>query len=221
MLKRFALGIALFFLPALAFAAPGPFDWVSTHPRDPWSTLFTSAAAAGINTAPLNVASASLPLTAEAQSPAPRVRTVEYSDAYRTRAKIHKIASYAMLPLFVSEWALGQSMYNNPDESKKGPHAVLGASIGVLFGVNTVTGAWNLWEARKDSNGRTRRMVHGILMMAADVGFLATAATGPSREREFEEAYFGGNSRQTHRTIALTSLATATAGYLVMLFGGR
>jgi hypothetical protein len=174
------------------------------------------------NPASLDVTCAALPQVAEPQSPAPRVRAVEYSDAYRTRAKIHKIASYAMLPLFVSEWALGQSMYNNPNESKKGPHAALGASIGVLFGVNTVTGAWNLWEARKDSNGRTRRMLHGLLMMAADVGFVATGALAPDLEGEFEHGNFtaGSGSKSTHRAVALTSMGIATVGYLVMLFGG-
>lgn len=223
MLKRLiGFGAALLFLPSLSSAASGPYDWISTHPRDPWSTLFTSTATDARVSAPLEIAVAAPPLLVSDQTPAPRVRTVEYSDAYKTRAKIHRIASYAMLPLFVSEWALGQSMYNNPDESKKGPHGVLGASIGVLFGVNTVTGAWNMWEAREDTNGRTRRMVHGLLMMAADVGFVATAAMAPDLEGEFEHGGgdSGSGSKSAHRAVALTSIGIATVGYLVMLFGG-
>ena len=39
-------------------------------------------------------------------SPAPAV-AFEYSDGYRTRAKIHKIASVATLPLFGAEAFLG------------------------------------------------------------------------------------------------------------------
>jgi hypothetical protein len=223
MLKRIVPGTCLLlFLPSLGFASSGSFDWVSTHPRDPWGALFTSTAISGQPPTVHEIAVVAPPLAAAEQTPAPRVRTVEYSDAYRTRAKIHKIASYAMLPLFVSEWALGQSMYNNPDESKKGAHAALGASIGVLFGVNTVTGAWNMWEARKDTNGRTRRMVHGLLMMAADVGFVATAALAPDLEGEFEHGGgdSGSGSKSTHRAVALTSMGLATVGYLVMLFGG-
>ena len=88
----------------------------------------------------------------------------------------------------------------------------------MLFGVNTVTGAWNLWEARKDPNGRTKRWVHGLLMMAADAGFLATAMLAPGDD--FAEN--GGSlsdRRSTHRTVAFTSIGIGTVGYLVMLLG--
>ncbi len=43
----------------------------------------------------------------------------------------------------------------------RGGKGGLAASIAVLFGVNTVTGVWNLRDARKDPAGRTRRTVHG------------------------------------------------------------
>ena len=37
------------------------------------------------------------------------------------------------------------------DSAKRGVHAAIGAGIVGLFGVNTVTGAWNLFgEGRKD-----------------------------------------------------------------------
>src|SRR3954468_7647355 len=49
----------------------------------------------------------------DAQSQRPKA--IEYSDAYETRAKIHKYASYATLPLFATEVALGQSIYNDPN----------------------------------------------------------------------------------------------------------
>lgn len=154
-------------------------------------------------------------------SPAPRVAAVEYSDAYKTRAKIHKYASFATLPLFAAELWLGQSVYNNvtfQDEGKRSAHIVVGTGIIGLFGVNTVTGAWNLWEARKDQNGRTRRLIHGLLMMGSDVGFLATWATGPNRYRYYSD---WEGARSTHRAIAVTSIVTATAGYLVMALGGH
>ena len=83
---------------------------------------------------------------------------VEYSEGYKTRAKIHKIASFATLPLFVANYFVGQDLYNNPgDESKKGAaRRAWSPRTGVLFGVNTFTGAWNLWEGRKDPNHRTQ-----------------------------------------------------------------
>jgi hypothetical protein len=149
------------------------------------------------------------------QSAPPQV-AIEYSDAYRVRAKIHKVASFATLPLFVTEGFLGQSLYSNPTEGKKSAHLAVASGIGVLFGVNTVTGVWNLVEARKDPNHRGRRLAHGLLMLGADAGFLATAATGPSSEHGESSG-----SRSTHRALAFTSIGAATAGYLIMLFGGH
>ena len=58
-----------------------------------------------------------------------------------------------------------------PDWAKDVHGPTAGALAGV-FAVNTITGAWNLWEGRKDPNHRAKRMTHGILMIAADIGFL-------------------------------------------------
>jgi len=150
--------------------------------------------------------------TAQEGAPPPQM-AFEYSDAYRLRAKIHKIGSFATLPLFAAEGVVGQSLYNDPTQGKKDAHLAIAAGIGTLFAVNTVTGVWNLVEARKDPNKRGRRMAHGILMLASDAGFLATAAMGPGDE--------GEGSRSAHRAMAFTSISLATAGYLVMLFGGH
>jgi hypothetical protein len=145
---------------------------------------------------------------------------VQHSEAYRTRAKVHKIASFATLPLFAAELWLGQSIYNTPSDSKKSAHIVVGTSIIGLFAVNTVTGAWNLFgEGWHDTDGRTLRLAHGLLMMASDVGFVATSASGPGG-RNHMGATFDAN-KATHRTIALTSIGLGTAGYLLMLFGNR
>jgi hypothetical protein len=144
---------------------------------------------------------------------------IEHSDAYQTRAKIHKYASFATLPLFAAELALGQSL-DGSNDSKKGAHAVIGAGIVGLFGVNTVTGAWNMFgEGRQEPEGRTLRLVHGLLMMAADVGFLATTASAPSTGAR--SALTFETSRATHRNIAIASVGVGTAGYLMMLFGNR
>jgi hypothetical protein len=153
------------------------------------------------------------------QAAAPRrVVAFEYSEGYKTRAKIHKIASFATLPLFAATWYYGQKLYDNPGESdsNKGAHAFLGASTGVLFGINSVTGVWNLMEARKDPSHRTKRTIHGILMLAADAGFLATALTIPDNEGDYQTYQ---DNRSTHRTVAITSMAIATVGYVMMLFG--
>ena len=146
------------------------------------------------------------------QGTAPPPVAFEYSDAYRTRAKIHKVASLATLPLFATEGFLGQSLYDNPSSGKKDAHLAVATGIGALFAVNTVTGVWNLIEARKDPTHRGRRLAHGLLMLASDGGFVATAALGPGDEH--------GESRGAHRAMAFTSIGLASAGYLIMLFGG-
>ena len=111
---------------------------------------------------------------------------------------------------------VGQSLYNDPTEGKKTAHLAVATGIGALFAVNTVTGVWNLMEGRHDPNGSRRRWVHGLLMLGADAGFLATAMTAPENEHGSVEG-----SRATHRAIAFTSISAASAGYLIMLFGGH
>jgi hypothetical protein len=203
--------------PDDAWARPFPGCAADPSPGGPWSVEF------GVSTTPVNPAPLRLSVTAVQEPPARRPVPVEYSDAYKVRAKIHRIASFATLPLFVANYFVGQDLYNHPgDDSKKGLHGGLVASTAVLFGVNTVTGAWNLWEGRKDPNHRTKRMTHGILMMIADAGFLATAMLAP----EGDENEHGGvptstSGAGTHRAVALTSMGIATVSYLIMLFGGK
>jgi hypothetical protein len=153
---------------------------------------------------------------ASGQNPLPRRRAVTYSDAYLLRRKIHKYASFATVPLFISEIAVGQKLFHGGgSESLRSVHSGLAAGIAVLFGVNSVTGVWNLWEGRKDPNGRGKRMFHGILMLAADAGFVATGALAPG---EHEDGRWGtsGDRRSAHRTVAFTSMGVAAFGYLYM-----
>jgi hypothetical protein len=146
-----------------------------------------------------------------AQTSAPPPVASEYSDAYRMRANIHRISSFAMLPLFAAEAVIGQSLYSDPTSGKKDAHLIAAAGIGALFAVNTVTGVWNLLEARHDPVHRKRRVLHGLMMLGADAGFVATAALAPEHDE---------GSRAAHRAVAFTSIGLATTGYLIMLFGG-
>lgn len=159
-------------------------------------------------------AALTLPVTVPALAqdpPAQRPRPVafEYSDGYHTRRKIHVYASLAMVPLFVTQVALGDSLYTDATEGKRTAHIVVGSSIGALFAINTVTGVWNLWEGRKNPSRRARRLTHGILMLGADAGFLATAMLAPGED--------GSGDKSTHRAVALTSMGVAVAGYVFML----
>lgn len=177
------------------------------------STLIpASAGAQQITIAPVIHSIVADESATQAQAPpAPFV----YSDGYRTRLKIHKLASKTMLPLVGAQAILGKMVYDNPTPTRRAWHRGVAYGIGGLFAVNSVTGTWNLIEARKDPNGRTRRLVHGILMLASDAGFLATALTNPTHHTDPAGSYF--DQRALHRNLAIASLTTATAGYLVML----
>jgi hypothetical protein len=175
-----------------------------------------------ISLTPIADAAARAAATAQddTQAPSSRPVAVELSDGYKTRAKIHKYASIATLPLFATEIALGESLYNNGGTEtggKRTAHAVVGTSLIALFGVNSVTGIWNLYESRT-TPGHTKRLVHGLLMLGAEGGFVAAAASAPGHGRA-GLATFDAN-RATHRDIALVSFGVGTAGYLLMLFTG-
>ena len=168
-------------------------------------------------------AALTVPLSTDAddvQSPAPRVAAFEYSEGYRTRAKIHKYASFATLPLFATEFVLGASLYDTPSDSKKTAHIAIGTGIIGLYAVQGVTGVMNLLEARKDPNpkGKKLRLTHSILMLASGAGFAITPMVAPGGRDRLE---FGSSSASTHRAVAFTSIGIGTAGYLLMLFGGK
>lgn len=140
-----------------------------------------------------------------------RPRAISHSDLYYTRLKIHKIGSYLMLPLFAAQYYAGDKLLNdeNPAGWVKGTHSALAAGVGVLFGVNTVTGVWNLWESRHDPVGRTRKYLHAALMIGADAGFLWTAQTAGDASFKSE----GGNH---HRDVALYSIGAAAVSTAMM-----
>jgi hypothetical protein len=168
------------------------------------------------------IASLATPELVAQSAPTPRPMAIEYSDGYHTRMKIHKYASFATLPLFVSQYFVGQKLYDGTgSDGTRSAHKALVAGTAALFAVNTVTGIWNQREARKDPHGRNRRRLHGLLMAVADAGFVATgmmAPEGAEHEGGFEHEG-GGTSKSTHRAVALSSMGVATVSYLIMLFG--
>ncbi len=136
-----------------------------------------------------------------------RPRTIEYSDAYHTRLRIHQIGAYAMLPLFIGEYFVGQKLLNSSTRPSglRSAHSLLAGAVGVVFATNTITGVWNFWDARGDPKGRTRREIHSALMLASDVGVLLTAISGSNANHSLANA-------RTHRTIAISSIALSAVG---------
>jgi len=145
-----------------------------------------------------------------------RAKAVTYSDGYGRRLTIHKTLSWAMLPLFAVSFASGDQILSkgaDAPEWARQLHKPAAMTTAGLFGVNTVTGAWNLWEGRSDPNGRTRRIVHSVLFTAASAGF---AYTGTRLADEAREEVDG---RTRHRNMALGSMGLSTASWLIMLIG--
>lgn len=154
-------------------------------------------------------------------TPAGRPHAIQYSQFYYTRLAIHRYASYATLPLFAAEYILGEKLYRNDSTASsglRGAHSAVALAIGGLFAINTVTGGWNLWQSRKDPEGRTRRYLHAALMFLGDAGFVATAATAPGHERERDGVVIPANGNKSlHRNLAIASFSTSLVGYLMML----
>lgn len=149
------------------------------------------------------------PAISGAQGPEP----IEYSDWYERRLTIHKTASYALLPLFAFQYVAGRELYENsldaPEWARRG-HGIAATGVATFFAVNTVTGVWNLWDAREDPEGRKWRTTHAVLMLVADAGFTTTGLLAEKAERS-------PDNRRLHRTIALSSVGVATLSYLMML----
>lgn len=149
---------------------------------------------------------------------------IEYSDWYNRRLRIHQVSSWAMLPLFAVQYKAGQELldkgHDGAPEWARDWHGPLAGATGVLFGVNTVTGLWNLYDARKDPKARKWRTAHAILMLVADAGFAAAPAFAEDEGGEGDRYRVGGNdgSRiQTHKRIAVTSMGIAAVSWIMML----
>jgi hypothetical protein len=187
---------------SLLITLAGPVDTVRTVP----------------DTAPATVTSrlelpTSLHLEADT-TPRRRRKSVEVSEWYERRLRIHRYGAYATIPLFVFQAAAGNELYqkgSGADSWAKNGHQIGAASLATVFGVNTVTGLWNLWDSRAVPQGRTRRTIHTLLMLASDAGF---AYAGIKLSEDAEES---ADARRKHRNTAYASMGVAVTGAGMML----
>ncbi len=162
------------------------------------------------------------PVDATSAAPADTTRrrpvAIEYSDWYGRRLRVHQVASWTMLPLFAVQYAAGQQLIDKgrfgAPAWARNSHAPLATTLGVLFGVNTLTGGWNLWDARKDPAARKWRTAHAVLMLVADAGFAITPAFV---DNESTEVGSDESNLKTHRNVAIASMSVATVSWLMML----
>jgi hypothetical protein len=187
---------------SLLITLAGPVDTVRTVP----------------DTAPATVTSrlelpTSLHLEADT-TPRRRRKSVEVSEWYERRLRIHRYGAYATIPLFVFQAAAGNELYqkgSGADGWARNGHRVGATSLATVFGVNTVTGLWNLWDSRSVPQGRTRRTIHTLLMLASDAGF---AYAGIKLSEDAEQS---ADARRKHRNTAYASMGVAVTGAGMML----
>ena len=164
---------------------------------------------------------AALPTLSPSMLPVPgdtgtrkRARAVQYSEWYGRRVAIHKALSWTMLPLFAVSYYTGTQLADNGragvSSTVRTLHPIAAGGAAAVFGVNTVTGVWNLWESRRDPADRKRRYLHSALFLLADAGFAYAGSLG-------EDAGEDGRIRSRHRNIAIGSMGVSTAGWLIML----
>ena len=151
-----------------------------------------------------------------------RARAVEVSEWYGRRLTIHRTLSYAMLPVFASQYIAGTKLYDAQQPGgKPAPgwarpvHQVGAGTIAGIFGVNTVTGLWNLWDSRHTPEHRWLRYTHAAVMLGADAAF---AYTGIKLSQEAENSFV---KRDEHRKVALYAIGASTVSGVVMKIFNR
>jgi len=147
-------------------------------------------------------------------TPRRRRKSVEVSEWYERRLRIHRYGAYATIPLFVFQAAAGNELYQKGSGAAgwaKNGHEAGAAGLATVFGINTLTGLWNLWDSRAVPQGRTRRTIHTLLMLASDAGF---AYAGIKLSEDAEESL---NARRKHRNTAYASMGVAVTGAGMML----
>lgn len=144
-----------------------------------------------------------------------RRKSIEVSDWYERRLRIHRYGSFAIYPLFALQAVAGNQLFqdpkNAPDWAKTG-HRVGATGLATVFTLNTVTGLWNLWDSREVEQGRSRRYTHALLMLASDAGF---TYAGLKLSEEAEQSF---SKREDHKRLAYGSMATALSGVALMTF---
>ena len=156
----------------------------------------------------------SLQLQPDTTAPRKRRKSIQVSDWYERRLRIHRYLAYTTIPLYAFQAIAGNQLFQEssgaPEWAKTG-HRVGATALATVFTVNTVTGLWNLWDSRSAPQGRTRRTIHTILMLASDAGF---TYTGIKLSNEAENSL---EKRKQHRNLAYASMGVAIAGSGMML----
>ena len=139
---------------------------------------------------------------------------VSYSGFYSARLTLHRVLSFAMVPLFIGSYVTGEQLIRKGPEAPawaRRSHGPLATGTAVVFGLNTITGLWNLWDSRKDPSGRFKRYLHSILFTGATAAFTYAGTTLA------EDAEQSASKRSLHRTVALSAMGVSVVSWSMML----
>jgi hypothetical protein len=194
------VGLIVQLLPLLGAPAPAPVDPYVGRGAVEWAPLGARVA---------------VPV----DTPVTRTRrpAIEYGSGYNKRLKLHRILSFAMVPLFVGSFVTGDELMKGKDQAPgwaRSLHTPFALGTAAVFTANTITGVWNLWESRKDPTGRTKRLVHSAMFIAAGAGFTMAGLNAPDDDDEAGN----GDDRRNHRNLALASMGVSVASWGLMLF---
>jgi hypothetical protein len=142
-----------------------------------------------------------------------RRRSIEVSEWYSRRLTIHRYAAYAAIPVFAFQYAAGARLYkysNDAPEWAKTGHRVGATTLAGIFGINTVTGAWNWWDSRSVRKGFVLRTVHALSLLSADAAFTYAGV------KLSDEAENSAEKRELHRNVALTAIAVSAVSGIGM-----
>lgn len=151
-----------------------------------------------------------------------RPRAIEVSEWYHRRFVVHKTLSYAMLPVFAAQYVAGSKLYDEGAGGGPAPgwarpvHRFGAATVAGIFGINTVTGLWNLWDSRHVEDKRWLRVSHSVVMLGADAAFAYTGL------KLAKEARSSPEKRRQHRRVALYAIGVSVgSGVTMKIFNDR
>jgi hypothetical protein len=146
-------------------------------------------------------------------TPRTRRRAVELSEWYGRRLTIHRYVAYATIPVFALQWVAGDQLYKKSSDAPtwaKTAHRAGATTLAAMFTVNTVTGAWNWWDTKSQSQGRMLRTLHALSMLGSDAAFTYAGV------KLSDEAETSAAKREQHRTVALSAMGVTVLSGLAM-----
>lgn len=187
-------------------------------PKLPADTNPAAVTQVVVDSAPASAPDSGLSAAGDTVPHRARRKVVEVSDWYARRLTIHRVAAFAILPVFAVQYAAGEQLFAKSRDAPtwaKTSHRVGATLLAGLFTVNTVTGLWNLWDSRSVPQNRAIRTIHAITMLTADAGFTYAGA------KLSNQAETSLRKRREHRTIALSCMGLTVASATMMKIFNR